>query len=164
MPGGARPNSGHRPVVITRATGVAPVGVPSAPAWLPAEAKAYYRRTARELVAAGVATRLDGTVLAMHAAAWWRWQSAERALIEHGPVIRGPAGTPVASPYVKLARDAYVETLRTAVELGLTPSARGRVKVADATPGASSSPIAALMQRKASEAAGRPVEWWEVEA
>ena len=50
MPGGARPNSGHRPVVITRATGVAPVGVPSAPAWLPPEAKAYYRRTAREQI------------------------------------------------------------------------------------------------------------------
>ena len=154
--GGWRAGGGTRSVVIAHANGVAPVGLPPAPSWLSSSGKLEYRKLARELVASGIATRLDAVVVAAHADAVSRLMEATSALASSGPLMRGRDGLPVASPWVKLARDARVEVLRTAAELGLTPAARGRVKMADVDD-TGMSPIARLMQRRAE---GR--EWWDI--
>jgi P27 family predicted phage terminase small subunit len=162
VPGGTRPNSGPRPVVVVSGGSSVPAGFPPPPSWLPTAARAHYRKVGRQLVDAGVLTHLDGTVLAQHAAAWSRWQAGERAMLTNGSVVPGPNGTPVASPWVKITRDAYVEVLRTAVELGLTPSARGRVKVSsDQSVGVMSSPIARLMASRSSPSPAR--DWWDTD-
>ena len=148
------PGGGARAVVIAHANGVAPVGLPPAPTWLSRQAKVEYRRVARELVASGIATRLDVSVVAVHADAVWRHRQATAALAETGPLVRGRDGVPVASPYVKLQRDAFGDVLRTCAELGLTPASRGRVKVVDSST-TSSSPIASLLLARARGEVGR---------
>lgn len=160
MPGGSRPNSGPRPVVFTKTAGHVPTSVPPPPVWLPPPAKAHYRKVGRQLVDVGVLTVLDGTVLSQHAASWWRWQEAERHLLANGAVVPGQNGVAMPSPWVKIGRDAYVEVLRTAVELGLTPSARGRVKTPDVTPAAALSPIGRLLASRGKTA----TEWWEADS
>jgi P27 family predicted phage terminase small subunit len=155
--GGWRAGGGTRSVVIARANGVAPVGLPPAPSWLSSSGKLEYRKLARELVASGIATRLDSVVVAAHADAVSRLIQATSALASSGPLMRGRDGLPVPSPWVKLARDARVEVLRTAAELGLTPASRGRVKMADAG-GSASTPIGRMLQARAD---GR--NWWELD-
>lgn len=149
MPGGRRANGGPR--LIVTATASVSATVPPAPPWLPVAARKHYRALAKHLQEAGVATRLDGTVLAQHCAAVHHMAEAERAIAEHGSVFVDVNGRPMPSPHVKLRRDAYAEAVRTAVELGLTPSSRGRVKVdATAANGAASvSPIGQVMRLKA---------------
>lgn len=149
MPGGARANSGRRAAIIGATDNVAS-GVPPPPAWLPIPARRHYRHISQQLINAGVATRLDGTILAAHCAALHHMGEAERAIAQFGAVVVGPDGVPKPSPYVKIRRDAYIEVIRTSVELGLTPSSRGRTKAhpATASGGASLSPIALVMARK----------------
>ncbi|MBU6289362.1 MAG: phage terminase small subunit P27 family [Chloroflexi bacterium] len=154
------PGGGARTVVIAGASGVAPVGLPPAPSWLSDVAKLEYRRIARELVAAGIATRLDATIVAAHADAVGRLREATLAIKESAPLMRGRDGVPAISPWVRLQRDAFGDVMRTSVELGLTPASRGRVKVADSSPGAASSPIARLL---AARAAGQAGDWWDVD-
>ncbi len=156
--GGWRAGGGARSVVIARANGVAPVGLPPAPSWLSPSAKLEYKRLARELVASGIATRLDAVVVATHADAVSRLMEATSALASSGPLMRGRDGLPVPSPWVKLARDARVEVLRTAAELGLTPASRGRVKMAG--DGDSSQTVIGLMMANRAAASGR--EWWDI--
>ena len=156
--GGWRAGGGARSVVIARANGVAPVGLPPAPAWLSPSAKLEYKRLARELVASGIATRLDAVVVATHADAVSRLMEATTALVSSGPLMRGRDGLPVPSPWVKLARDARVEVLRTAAELGLTPASRGRVKMAG--DGDSAQTVISLMMANRAATSGR--EWWDI--
>ena len=155
------PGGGARTVVIAGASGVAPVGLPPAPSWLSDVAKLEYRRIARELVAAGIATRLDATIVAAHADAVGRLREATLAIKESAPLMRGRDGVPAISPWVRLQRDAFGDVMRTSVELGLTPASRGRVKVADSsTAAAAASPIARLL---AARAAGQHGDWWDVD-
>lgn len=143
--GGWRAGGGApKAVVITKASGVATVGLPPAPSWLSASAKVEYRRIGRALVNAGIVTHLDGATVAMHADAVARMAEASLGVAESGPLIRGRDGMPAVNPWVRLLRDARADALRTAAELGLTPASRGRVK-----PGAPDttvdSPIARLL-------------------
>ena len=154
--GGWRAGGGSRAVVIARANGVAPVGLPPAPAWLSPSGKLEYRKLARELAASGIATRLDAVVVAAHADAVSRLMEATSALASSGPLMRGRDGLPAASPWVNLARDARVEVLRTAAELGLTPASRGRVKMADGGD-SSQTAIALMMSARASR-----LDWREL--
>lgn len=154
--GGRRLNSGRKPVVVLRGADNVPLGVPTAPRDMAPDAKAIYRRVGREMLAHGLGTRLDGTVLAVHADALARLERYRRQLDEDGPLVRGRDGLPVASPLVKLHRDCEAVVLRTAAELGLTPAARGRVKPSEPT-AADSSPIAQLLARRRAER-----DWWDV--
>ena len=149
MPGGARANSGRRLALAGATDNLAP-GVPPPPDWLPVPARRHYRQIAQQLTDAGVATRLDATILAAHCAACHHMAEAERAIAEFGAVVVWPDGVPKPSPYVKIRRDAYVEVVRTSVELGLTPSSRGRTKVDHTTANGSAtlSPIGLMMARR----------------
>jgi P27 family predicted phage terminase small subunit len=82
----------------------------------------------RELVRAGVISRVDRAVLALYCQAWARWVEAERQLAKNGAVAETPNGLAVQSVYMQIANRAMEQVRRYAAELGLTPAARTRVR------------------------------------
>jgi len=64
--------------------------------------------------------------LAAYCVAWSRWTDAEAKISELGPIVKSPAGFPVANPYVGIAAAAQRQMRQWGGELRLTPKARGR--------------------------------------
>lgn len=113
--------------------------LPSCPGWLAGEAKAEWRRVALELHECGVLTLIDRAVLAAYCQAWARWAQAEKLLEEKGLIVEVYKEDPDSGqfflvqvrerPEVGISRK-YGTLMRSyASELGLSPSARTRLKV-----------------------------------
>ena len=64
--------------------------------------------------------------LGTYCQAWSRWTAAEAQVSTLGPVVKSPAGFPVANPYSTIAAAASRQMRQWAAELQLTPKARGR--------------------------------------
>jgi len=82
-----------------------------------------------DLHAAGLLTTLDLRLLEGYCVQYARWCQAEDEIRKSGTVIKGYRNAPVISPYVRVARDAFVLWTRALVEFGMTPSSRSRVSV-----------------------------------
>ncbi|MDV2503096.1 MAG: phage terminase small subunit P27 family [bacterium] len=103
------------------------------PAWLHKEAKAEWGRVADQLVALGVVTPIDTTVLAAYCQSYARWHEAEVELSETGSTVEFLDAEDVVkysqqSPMISIAHKERLMMLRFAQELGLTPSARTRLE------------------------------------
>ena len=59
---------------------------------------------------------------------WSRYLEANRSVLAAGMVVRAPSGYPMPNPYIAIANRALLMCTKLWVELGLTPSARSRVK------------------------------------
>jgi P27 family predicted phage terminase small subunit len=103
-------------------------GIPRCPSHLDKTARVEYRRVSRLLAECRVITEADLVPLACYAQAWSRLVEAEGRLKETGLVVKSPAGFPCISPYLSIVRGATEELRRWSVELGLTPSARTKIK------------------------------------
>ena len=110
-----------------------PPAVPDCPIWLKGDAKREWDRVVPQLAEAGVLTGLDGGQLERYCDAYGNWLEARADVKKRGPTIKGPFG-PTNNPNVKRAFDERKEADRLAQELGLSPSARSRVKVPEKTP------------------------------
>lgn len=94
-----------------------------------------YRRAGDQLVCMGVVSDLDAAVLAAYASSYALWCSTETLLASmaakdpttSGRMIKTTNGNIVQNPLVGVARRAKADTVRYAVELGLTPASRSRV-------------------------------------
>lgn len=64
--------------------------------------------------------------LAAYCSAWSRWTAAEQQVNALGPVVKSPAGFPVANPYAAAAAAAQRQMRQWATELQITPRSRGR--------------------------------------
>lgn len=107
-----------------------PLGVPVPPKWLDKEARAEWNRVVPLLVEGKVLSELDGGALERYVVAHGNWVKAQRDLQRKGPVIKTPFGLQ-ANPNVKISQVERQAAKQLAQELGLSPSARTRVKVAE---------------------------------
>lgn len=103
--------------------------IPPAPAVLAGKAMEEWDRVAPVLHATGCLTLVDMAVLATYCQAFADWQQAIEEITKTGPVVRAPSGFAVQNPYVSLKNQAAKQMLACAAELGLSPSARTRIKV-----------------------------------
>lgn len=93
-------------------------------------ARAEWDRVAPGLISSGQVTTVDRAMLIGYCQKWAQWQAIETAAAVHPFIVKGPHGHPIPNPALGLAFKAYNLLLRSAAELGMTPSARSRVQVA----------------------------------
>lgn len=109
---------------------------PNPPAHLNDDAKAEWRRVVTVLFNAGLMTEMDRAALAAYCQAYGRWAQAERALARmaendernYALMVKTTQGNAVQNPLVGTANKAMMEMMRIAIEFGMTPSARARVR------------------------------------
>jgi len=106
-------------------------GLPACPSWLTATAKREYRKIGAILVGSSVMTVADGHALVMIATSFATWVEAEKAVLEHGLLVKGRDGAPAVNPFRKVANEAYDRTRQLLIEFGMTPASRTRVKVVE---------------------------------
>lgn len=111
-----------------------PDGVPSCPRYLSKAARKEGRRVAPRLVAmgSGMLTEVDRAAFACYRQAVGRLEDAERELVKYRNVIKTPKGYPIQNPYLAIANKAIDQIRQFAVEFGMTPSSRSRVRVGTA--------------------------------
>jgi P27 family predicted phage terminase small subunit len=106
----------------------------SCPAWLSKEAKTEWRRIIGVLSKVnGLLTSVDRVVLASYCQSYARWRQAEQHLAKEGQTvtITGQHGycAEQVSPWVGIAKTYHDAMMRSAREMGFTPSARAGVKL-----------------------------------
>ena len=122
-------NPGKRPLNLDEPQPQA--GAPEPPDWLDPVAKAKWHEVCGELVRIGVLTAIDGAALAGYAQSYARWAQAERTIAAEGSTYEshGRTGRQVKMrPEVRIAAEAMRSMKAFAEQLGLTPSARVRLK------------------------------------
>ena len=90
-----------------------------------------------ELAELGLLTRLDRGVLAAYCQAHALWVEAVSSIGRYGTMVKSPNGFPMQSPYVAVANKQVEIMVRIASELGMTPSARTRIRVGEPNAGGS---------------------------
>jgi P27 family predicted phage terminase small subunit len=112
--------------------------IPAPPPMLSGDALTEWKRLTPLLAAVGLISQLDLAVLASYCQAWARWIDAERQLAATGLIIKAPNGYPMNSPYLAIANKAMEQLRQLAEQIGLSGSARSRIKAAD--PGGAEDP------------------------
>ncbi len=116
------------------------------PAHLNKEAKKHWKETFKLLAGVGVLTEMDADTLSLYCESKARWVYAKKKLEKDGLVITTQSGFPVQSPWLQICNKSHENMLKLAIEFGMTPSSRTRIKVD--LPEEPSDPMAALRQRK----------------
>jgi P27 family predicted phage terminase small subunit len=125
-----RGNPGKRP--LPKNEPKAEPYLPPAPSTLSPEARKEWRRVGRELRRLGLVSNIDRALLAAYCEAWARFVEANDKLRQYGSIVKTPNGMPTQSPYLQIVNKATEQLAKIAVEFGMSPSARTRVKAADA--------------------------------
>ncbi|MBX4894916.1 phage terminase small subunit P27 family [Rhizobium bangladeshense] len=116
-----------RKAVVTALDGALSTA-PNPPSWLPAHAKAEWRRVIPQLVAdRKIAAHELGTVEA-YCLAVANMRQAEAIVSKDGPTYVSPAGELKRHPATTLVKEAVEASRRLAAELGLTPASRTKNK------------------------------------
>lgn len=139
--GGYRPGAGRRPtpsaLKLVRGTrGRRPEAgawalsprLPRPPEDLSEQARREWYRIGGRLRRLGLMTELDTVALEVLVRAYARLRELHAHLARHGMFIADQDGALRPSPLLAAARDAERDVLRAAVEFGLSPSARERVR------------------------------------
>ena len=114
----------------------------SCPNWLTGEAKTEWRRVITVLSKVpGLLTSVDRAVLSSYCQAYARWRQAEKHLEMppkgEGPtvIITGQHGycAEQVSPWVNISKTYHDAMMKSAREMGFTPSARTGIKVPEST-------------------------------
>jgi P27 family predicted phage terminase small subunit len=115
------------------------LGMPVRPAFLSVEACEEWDAQCETLHKLGMLTALDRAVFACYCQAYGRWRQIEESLAKividntdqatRGALIRSTSGKLVQHPLAAAAREAMLLTMKFSAELGLTPSARSRVRL-----------------------------------
>ena len=104
---------------------------PKCPEWLEEEAKAEWKRLAKNLFELGILTDLDAQAVASYCQAYARWREAEEFISLHGSIIKTKSGYWQQVPQVSIAHSNQKIMMQAAAEFGLTPSARSRIIAGD---------------------------------
>lgn len=108
-------------------------GLPRCPPHLDEVARKEWRRLARPLHDLGLLTVADRSAFAAYCQAYSRWAEAEERLQETPKLIKTPSGYVQQSPWISIANKQMELMGRYMSELGLTPTARGRLDVGQAS-------------------------------
>jgi len=106
----------------------------SCPNWLDEKAQGEWRRITSSLKkVTGLLTSCDRAVLASYCQSWARWRDAEKMIAKEGTTItisgqHGYSAT-IVSPYVGISKTYHDAMIRSAREMGFTPSARSGVRI-----------------------------------
>ena len=119
---GSKPRARHRNQPKPRA------GKPTPPDHLSDAARVEWTRVLAA-APAGMLSRLDVAVLSLYCDAFARWAAARKMVARTGECIATTNGNVVQNPWLGIANRAAADTLKAAVELGLSPTARARVSV-----------------------------------
>ncbi|MHB9839972.1 phage terminase small subunit P27 family [Paraburkholderia terrae] len=119
-----RGNPGKRPIPAAEARPSRDVQVPD---WLSPAALRHWPVIAEPLHAAGLLTAIDTTALGLFCESFILWKDANDKLLKFGPVVKGAAGYPVRSPYMRIVSQQSELMLRILAEFGMTPASRTRV-------------------------------------
>jgi P27 family predicted phage terminase small subunit len=103
--------------------------IPKCPKHLDKEARAEWKRMARELEPLGLLSNLDKAVFASYCQAFSTWAQATKKVHEQGLVFKAPNGMPMMNPYLPIVNKANEQMLKALIELGMSPSSRSRIKV-----------------------------------
>jgi len=125
-----RGNPGHRPA---RPELVIPAGAPTPPEWLDGEARREWDLVTPVLAEARLATALDRAALIVHCTLWERWRMLDAIVRREGFTIKTRTGTRI-HPVFKASLDVAAALRLTGAELGLSPSARSRLRAPSAPP------------------------------
>ena len=107
--------------------------VPDPPPEIQGEALEEWRRAGPMLAAQKVLTAADMMVFALYCKAVARWRVAERGLLKAAKGdkdFEGLIQSGAPNPFLRVAKEASEQILKASVELGMTPAARTRVKMA----------------------------------
>lgn len=110
---------------------IPPDALPRCPPHLDAVAHKEWRRLAKPLYDMGVLTVADRAAFAAYCQSYSRWSAAETKLAETPMLIKAPSGYVQQSPWLSIANRQMELMCRYMTEMGLTPSARTRVSVAN---------------------------------
>lgn len=94
-------------------------------------AQEEWTRLAPLLLKARQITEADRTALIALCLEWARYLDATRAVKRLGLVVKAPSGYPIMNPYLPIATKALSACNKLWPELGLTPSSRSRVRMAE---------------------------------
>lgn len=108
---------------------MAPDALPRCPPHLGDVARKEWRRLAGPLYQMGVLSVTDRAALAAYCVAWARWVEAEEQLAKGVPLIKTPSGYVQQSPWLSIANKQLEIMARFMAELGLSPSARARLRL-----------------------------------
>lgn len=135
-----------------------PSELPPCPAWLDRASKELFRTLAKQLVEAGILTRLDRQALTRYCVLSLRWRKMEQFIQTHGETCEIYSEADEHGqrallkidlyPQVRLASTLATELLRIENHFGLTPSARTALQVEKA-PHADHDPKAKFFRRQA---------------
>lgn len=111
------------------------LGTPRCPKWLDKEARAEWRRVAPELTRMGVLAQIERGALTGYCTAWSDFRACREAVERDGRTILQVTGVVedevvgkiASNPEMKHMKDARLDMLRFAQDLGLTPASRTRV-------------------------------------
>lgn len=122
-----RGNPGKRPLIERSPR--AGSGVPTCPDWLDDYARTEWRRVVPELAAAGLLTKLDRSVLAAYCATWSAYRQALEEVAREGQTGVSTFGNRIIDPAAHLVAQHRKALRELAAELGMSPRARGAIKV-----------------------------------
>jgi P27 family predicted phage terminase small subunit len=109
------------------------IELPTCPAHLSAEARREWRRIGPQLRDIGVLSTIDKAAFAAYCVNWARWVKAEQKIKSQGEVLRSKrTGVEYYNPWLGVASRSMLLMHKFAIELGLSPSARSRVRSAEA--------------------------------
>jgi P27 family predicted phage terminase small subunit len=104
-------------------------GEPDMPVDFDPEHAEEWRKVVDDLKAMNVLGRENGAAVELYVRNLVRMRRCEAHLAQHGPIVAAPrTGVPMQNPYLAIANRAAETVAKMAAELGLTPSARGRVR------------------------------------
>lgn len=107
---------------------VLPVADRDPPAHLYGAGLEEWHRLVGPLIDSGVLTIADRGALAAACHTYGRWVEAEAKVRELGLVIMTANGCPQVNPHLSIANESLRQYRAFAIELGITPAARSRVK------------------------------------
>ncbi|WP_297778430.1 phage terminase small subunit P27 family [uncultured Roseovarius sp.] len=110
---------------------IPPKALPRCPDHLSKVARKEWRRLAAPLYRMGVLSVTDRAALAAYCQAWARWVEAEEHLSKGPALIKTPSGYVQQSPWLTVANKQLEIMGRFMAELGLSPSARARLRLPD---------------------------------
>lgn len=105
--------------------------LPPAPAWLPTEAKAEWRRVVPGLRARRTVTREDLSMLEAYCLATGTVRRMQSTIATEGDMITTPKGDMKRHPAFQTMFQSLTESRRLAAELGLTPASRNKATASD---------------------------------
>jgi P27 family predicted phage terminase small subunit len=111
---------------------IPPEELPDCPEHLQDEARAEWFRICAALDTMGLLTSADHALLEAYCVTYARWLDAEAKVKKFGTIVKSPnKGFPMSSPYLHVANASMEQLRKLAVEFGLSPSSRSRIRIGD---------------------------------